>query len=568
MSGISNEDRSINSNCAKRDEQYEDNAVQKMITGGTVVIIAGMLAGLIGWIVTVFVSRPDIGIGASGYALLSTANSMIIIILAISGGINQSISKYVAESLVDSNESALEHIKASSFATNIFGLIIFAVFLIFSIFSYLNFSYIYATIFLFVGLAILFSFIRDNLIGILAGFQKFKAIGITNLSGILGGITMTLSIFYVPAPINRITFISQVAALPLVQFIFALFFTKRVIPFKLISIYKLPSSFNSVKKICKYGFYCTIPQVILGGSIFWIQTFYYQLFFAPDEPIVGIAGIIIGYASMAGVINLYGWPQIPAVSEAKALNNQSLIDKLVSQCFKTGFNVSILLSTFYIGLSHPLLELFHTAEYLPGYIPFILLSIAITLIGLVFLIASMLIGLGNAKKAFIFISIIIICAFALTPTFIYLFSTFGDKNLALLSGPLGLLIPTMIVFPFLFKYLTKYTNKTNKFFISILLKGSISMATATIISYFIENYVFPYNTFWNWLPIGFIIGIFVNMGIFIFLICFLAGLDNKDWDLFGNILGPLKFLIILPKWISKKSPFYKKREDYEKINTN
>ena len=65
---------------SKEENEFEDNAVANMISGGTSVMIAGLIAGLFGWIATVFVSRPDIGIGASGYALLSTANSLFIII--------------------------------------------------------------------------------------------------------------------------------------------------------------------------------------------------------------------------------------------------------------------------------------------------------------------------------------------------------------------------------------------------------------------------------------------------------------------------------------------------------
>ncbi|MHA1251131.1 MAG: hypothetical protein ACTSRP_14160, partial [Candidatus Helarchaeota archaeon] len=77
-----NESKSVNT------IDHEDQAVKNMITGGTTLIITGMIVGLFGWLTTIFVSRPDIGIGASGYAILGTANSMIIILGAISGGIN------------------------------------------------------------------------------------------------------------------------------------------------------------------------------------------------------------------------------------------------------------------------------------------------------------------------------------------------------------------------------------------------------------------------------------------------------------------------------------------------
>ncbi|MHA1312201.1 MAG: hypothetical protein ACTSQO_14900 [Candidatus Helarchaeota archaeon] len=548
---------------SKEENEFEDNAVANMISGGTSVMIAGLIAGLFGWIATVFVSRPDIGIGASGYALLSTANSMIIIISSLSGGINQSISKYIAESYVESKETALEYARASSLSMNIFGISILSIFMVISFLSFKFLTYIYGIIFLFAGLAIFFSFFRDNLIGNIGGFQKFKTIAIINFTGIIGGVTLTLSIFYVPPPYNQITFLAQVFAVPLIQIIFALIFARRIFPYNVFSIYKLPSSWKFPVKISKYGFYCTVPQVILNQSIFWIQIMYYQMFFGPNDPIVGIAGILLGYSGVMGAINMYGWPQIPAVSEAKARNNQDLIDKLVGQCFKTGFNISIMFLVFYIGLAHPILELFHTAQYLPGYVPFILLAISATMIGIVFIIASMMVGLGRAKVAFIYILIIIISAFVLTPGLIILFSLYTNKYMVLFAGPLGLLIPTIFVLPFLFKSLPKYTTKPSKYYLFILLKGSVSVAVANITSYFIENFVYPYNTFLNGIPTGFLVGIGINTGIFIFLICFLSALDDQDWDLFKKFLGPLKFLTLAPEWLSKNSPFHHKNNSLD-----
>ena len=204
-------------------------------------------------------------------------------------------------------------------------------------------------------------------------------------------------------------------------------------------------------------------------------------------------------------VSLYGWPQIPAVSEAKAKNDQNLIDKLVSQCYKTGLNVSLMFLAFYNGLAHPILELFHGVAFLPGYFPFIMLSTTTTLIGLSFLISSMLIGVGEAKKAFLYISALIIGSFLFTPLFIFVFSIISGDSLVLMAGPLGLLVPVLIVLPFLFKNLPKFTSLSLKFYLSVLIKGYISVAIANIISYIIENYYYPYNTFWNGIPTGFLI---------------------------------------------------------------
>ena len=554
-------------NIEKKIIDSEDEIVNNMIAGGTSVIIAGMIGGFIGWILCIFASRPDIGFGATGYAIISTANSIIIILSAISGGFHQSISKYIAEGLVESKKKALDFSRAGSISTNIFGLIFFTFFIILSIISFSNSSDIYGFIYMFIGIALLLSFIRDNLIGNLAGIQKFNKIGMVNFLGALGGIFVgVLTLIFVPTPYTPIVFASQVMIFPLVQIIFSLIYSKKNLPYSVKSIYKKPSSWNISKKVLIYGLYSTIPQTILLGSIFWISTFFLGLFFSHSSTIVGISGIIIGYAGVMATISFFGWPQIPAVSAAKASNNQQLIDKLISQCFRTGFHVSIMFLVFYIGVSHAMLELFHTAEYLPGYLPFIILSISTTLIGLVFLIASMLIGLGKAKTAFLYISIIIISSLIITPILINFFLSIGNTNATLLAGPIGLLIPTLIMLPILFRYLPRFTNKPSKYYLTILIKGFVSVATANIISFFIENYIYPYNSFWNWVPTGFFLGIAVNLGIFMLLMCFLSALDTKDWELFNNVLGPLKIFTIIPQWISEHSPFYKPLEDNLKNN--
>lgn len=543
------------------EELEEDAKVKQMISGGTSVIVAGMVAGLLGWILCIFASRPDIGIGASGYGLFSTVNSFVVVIGAISGGFNQSIAKYVAEGLVESDEKGLDYSRGGSITTLLIGIVFFSILIVLSIVFYLINLYIYSYLYTFISIAVLFSFIRDNLIGNLAGVHKFGRIGLVNFFGAIGGILVGLiSILFIPPPWTSLGFASQVIAFTLFQVIFSIIFINKYSKFNIKSIYKFPSSWDIAKKIGGYGFYCTIPQVILSGSIFWIQTVYYQFFLSPTSDIVGISGIIIGYSGVMSAISFYGWPQVPAVSEAKAQNNQKLIDKLVSQVFRTGFNVSIMFLVVYIGLAHPILELFHTAEYLPGYVPFILLSISTTLIGLTFIIASMLIGLGEAKIAFIHITVIIIGSLILTPILITIFINSSNAFLPLYAGPLGLLIPTLIVLPLLFRYLPRYTNRTSKFYLTIILKGTISVATPFIISLIIENFIFPYNTLWNGFPIGFLVGALLNIGIFIFLISFLSALDDKDWELFNSALGPLKFLTAGAQWLSNHSPFSSKQD--------
>lgn len=109
-------------------------SAERMIMGGSLVLIAGLAGGMFGWLLGVFASRSDIGLGAAGYGIWSMANSVIITISCISGGFHQSFAKKISEALVTSKELAQNYTRSAFFISEIFGILFLIPLLIFSAF--------------------------------------------------------------------------------------------------------------------------------------------------------------------------------------------------------------------------------------------------------------------------------------------------------------------------------------------------------------------------------------------------------------------------------------------------
>ncbi|RLJ09512.1 MAG: hypothetical protein DRP15_03515, partial [Candidatus Aenigmatarchaeota archaeon] len=208
-----------------RDLEYEEAAVKNMLTGGTFVILAGLIGGIFGWLLGVFASRI---IGPSGYAIFTITNSFVLVISSISGGLNQSISKYVAEGLVSSKEQAILYSKSGTLSTTIFGILLFSIFLVISFISYLYGQILYMYIYLFIAIALLFAYLRDNIYGNLAGFKKFNPIAIINLISIIISVGFGfITLLYIPEPFKDILYASQVFIFVVVQYLLSIFYGKR-----------------------------------------------------------------------------------------------------------------------------------------------------------------------------------------------------------------------------------------------------------------------------------------------------------------------------------------------------
>ena len=84
----------------KKDRLGTERTAQDVVKGGGLVLIAGLLAGVFGWIWGVIASRADIGFGAAGYGIWSMANAVVVSLVAITGGFHNAYSKKISEALV------------------------------------------------------------------------------------------------------------------------------------------------------------------------------------------------------------------------------------------------------------------------------------------------------------------------------------------------------------------------------------------------------------------------------------------------------------------------------------
>jgi hypothetical protein len=222
----------------------------------------------------------------------------------------------------------------------------------------------------------------------------------------------------------------------------------------------------------------------------------------------------------------------------------------------TGFNLTAFFLVFFVGLSHVLLNVFHGTEYLIAHIPFIILSVAVSILGVEFLICTLLIGLGEGKKAATLIAFLTIVQLTLVPTLIIVFkNVFGPLSpVTLYSGPVSLLVSGVAVFPFAYRYLKQYTNNPPRVYSSILAKGAVSIALTLFCYGILDLTVFPNND-----PIMGLVGrAGILFGLFTIFMLVFAGYNDKDLEAYE--IGPLRYVAKGMKWLLHHSPFYKKEE--------
>lgn len=283
---------------------------------------------------------------------------------------------------------------------------------------------------------------------------------------------------------------------------------------------------------------------------------WYSGFFGFKSSLVSINGLIIGYASIVLAICNFGWPQIPAVAEAKAMNNSKLIDDYMKNTLHTGFNITAFFLVIYIGLSNHLLFLFHGPEYLIGHIPFILLSVAVAVLGIEFLICTLLMGLGEGRKAAYFIALLTLIQIILVPILIIALNSPLVDGSALYAGPVSLLISSVAIFPLIFHYMIKNTNNPVKVYRNILVKGIISIILALLCYTLLELTVLIYIQ-----PIiGLIVRGAILFGLFTFFLLLFAGFNDSDFDFYEHSLGPLKPIVASFRRFLHHSPFYESEE--------
>jgi hypothetical protein len=221
-----------------------------------------------------------------------------------------------------------------------------------------------------------------------------------------------------------------------------------------------------------------------------------------------------------------------------------------------GFNMTLFLVTIYIGISYIVLYLLHGPEYIFAQIPFILLSIAVAILGIEFLVCTLLIGLGEGKKAAILILSLTLIQIVLVPLLIIFLNNIFGIETTLYAGSSSLLISSIAILPIAFRYMIKYTRTPSKTYLAILGKATLSMILALSCFGLLEWLVFPHSLEIIDLAIGLVVRGAILFGLFIFFMLIFAGLNDADLDFYSKSVGPLHILIKPMRNLLHHSPFY------------
>ena len=529
------------------DEAKKEEAMKKIVGGGSALMIFGLLGGLIGWAFNAIFSRSDIGVGPSLFAVIASCVAFASGLAWVSAGFHNAISKYVSAALVTSKENASKYASAGSFIMNCFGAIILGIFMIIGI-LFFSINYFFTIIFFVSGISLYFLFIRDIYIGNLGGLQRFDKIGFIMFANVFGIVISIIGWLFFQLPLNIIL----IAAGGLIfgnfiQMLIARYFFNKESMYR----FKLFDTSNKPERIeiLKYGLYCAVPMLVLMGTIYSISSIYYTFFLGANSELVAVYGMLVGYSSIMGSSVAFGWPQVPAISEAKEKKDDEMINHVVRNAFKMGFNFSMFFLCLYASMAYSMMLMFHGPEYVIGTVPLIIHSLAVVFIGLDFLACTVLIGIGEGKKAGIIIAILSLSVLIAVPILIPII----PQNMVLLVGPFTLLIVAIALFPICYNYLLKHTTNPSSMYVNILWKSGVSAGLSITISWTIQFFFLPgYESF-----LHFVGAAAIGLGLFVVFMLLLGGFDDEDFKMVEGI--PLmKPLANALKKINKKSPFYSK----------
>ena len=545
----------------------EGPSVAKVITGGSLTFLMAMIAGGLAWVFGIAFTYEDFGLGKDAYGVYITGQAIIVLIVCITWGINQSIQKYVAEFLVTDKEKAERYARNGTIIIIIFALVTC---IINCTIGLLLFPYdsMIGLLLLIIGPTILIISFKEGIIGNIAAIQRFDHVAVINACMALGLFAVGIPLIFFIKGQYPLDLYDDMAPLTIfgltvgyfIQFLVAWYYGRKSLPFEIKKLYAGPKDIRIMGKIFKYGLYCAIPTIILSGAILWIPALLMSFILGPATP--GLYGVIVGYSFVMLTISFMGWPMISAVSEAHAMGDQKLIDDYFRSNIKSSFNFIALFLTIFVGLSGSILALFHGSEFIEGHIPFIILSIGVSLLALEFICCTILIGVGEGRKAsYVFIALTL-CEIFLTVLFINLFPA-SIENYAPTSA---ILISSLIVLPIIPKLLKSHV--TVPFPKDTLWKGSMSVIIAIGVGFLINSF-FPFESL-----TGFVVGILILAGMYLLSMLLLAGYDDEDFEMIYDSLKTFKLTALTNaiktfQKITQKSPFYKKSkksDDGEKEN--
>ena len=545
---------------------FEEGAsVQKVITGGSLTYFLAMLAGIFAFIFGIIFTRADIGLGEESYGIFITGQAIIVVIGCVTWGINQSIQKYVAEYLVNEKEKAELYARNGTISILIFAIITCIICSILGIWL-LSTNFILGLLLPLVGITIFVIALKDGIIGNIAAVQRFDYVALINACLSLGlfllGVPIILFIIKpIPAPdfmqLVPLTILGIFCS-GIIQVILCWYFGRKCLPISVKDLYRGVKDFQIMGRVFKYGLYCAIPTIILSGTILWIPALLISGILGATAP--GLYGIIVGYSTVMLTISFMGWPMISAVSEAHAKGDQKLINDYFRTNFRSSFNLIALILAIFIGLAKPILQIFHGSEYSYGQFPFIILAIGVSILALEFICCTILIGVGDGRRASYFFITITIIEIGLTILFLSCF----PSNIVSFAAPIAILISSVSLFPFIPKLLKPHTEVPIPW--DSLLKGGISIIIALAVGFLINTFLFSFLSL-----LGILIGGIIHAVIYIFSMLFLAGYSDEDLEMIYSSLetfnlGALKPLVQVGEKIIHKSPFYRENQEIDTEN--
>lgn len=296
-------------------------------------------------------------IGPSGVALLGQLKNLESILLGVAnGGINNGITKYIAE-YKDDDQQVKKYI-SNAFRITLYASLIIAILLIvgcevLSEIVLLSEEYYY--VFIVFGFTILLYTLNMLLVSILNGFKQFKKYVIVNISGtIFGLIYSIILVFFWGLPgamINTVTYQSVVLFLTL--------WLCRKLPWFNIQYFKESLDKKIVKRYLGYSL-MTITSLALVPVVRMILRGYVITEISSND-----AGIWEGMNSISSIsisvittaFSIYYLPRLSEIKENNALHNE------IIKCFKVMLPIMIVISLTIYLLRHFILWLLFTPAF-------------------------------------------------------------------------------------------------------------------------------------------------------------------------------------------------------------
>lgn len=298
-------------------------------------------------------------IGPAGVALVGQLNNFATIALSLStGGINNGITKYVAEYKVDESKikdclsTALRITVSCSLLVGV-GLILFH--------SYLSemvmLSPDYEYVFVIFGFTILFYSLNMGLASVINGFKEFKKYVKINIAGSIIGLVFTLTLVFLwnleGALISAVTFQS-------IMFFVSLWMVRRT-PWLSWSYFKQKLNYNLLKKYFRYSLMAFASAVTLPISQLLLRGYVISEMSATEagwwEAMNRISNMYLMVITTS--FSVYYLPRLSELTDKKELRNEIFRSyKIIVPCLLVGFTLVYL-------LRYIVIRLLFTPDFLP-----------------------------------------------------------------------------------------------------------------------------------------------------------------------------------------------------------